>query len=745
MISFLIANYNGTKFLRSAVDSALKQRGIAVEVIIADDCSTDDSRTIASTLAQNDSRVRFVALESNGGPAAARNAALDLAQGEWVAVLDNDDLLHPDRSARLIANAEACGADMIADDLILFDDDGVVAPHRFLDHRRIGPDQWIGLTDYLDQTRMHGRAPNLGFLKPVWRRSWLKAQNLRYDQRLRIAEDDDLCLRALLAGARYRLVPEPLYFYRKHGASISHRLSPDHADRMVTAIDKLSPHFNAQPSAVRKAWSKRSGSIRSACAFAHMVDAIKQQQPDRLVRHALVTPAALGLFRQPIGAMMTRLLPRRKSAAVAALGGNDVVFISRQRITGANNGSSAYLLALAGAVRDAGRVPHLVQPSPALFGRTPFHRLSSDLAVFGSIRTRSAARWGDWQIALSPEVWFRALHGVAARIAGKFGMARGWLEERKAPYAISTPWSVADKLFVARYARARCSQPVVLLDYLFQTEALPFLMAPDAQSAIVMHDRFSARAAQFDGDAKDSVALLDEAQEIALLAKAGAVIAIQQDEANFIRTRLPSTKAILAPMAASVVPNAAPGDSRTILFVGSNTAPNVHGLNWFLAEVWPLVRQACPDAVLQVAGKVSEAIDVNPVGVAKLGLVPDLVPLYAKAGVVISPLLQGSGLKIKLIEAIVQGKACVVSSVTLQGVADLLSDAVICADEPAHFADSVVSLLNDDAARAALAGRARKAAEAYFGKDVAFADFREWLLGRGNQGVDFGATDHARM
>jgi hypothetical protein len=86
-----------------------------------------------------------------------------------------------------------------------------------------------------------------------------------------------------------------------------------------------------------------------------------------------------------------------------------------------------------------------------------------------------------------------------------------------------------------------------------------------------------------------------------------------------------------------------------------------------------------------------------------------------------------------------------VSSVTLQGVADLLSDAVICADEPAHFADSVVSLLNDDAARAAIAGRARKAAEAYFGKDVAFADFREWLLGRGNQGVDFGATDHARM
>jgi len=727
MISFLMANYNGSRFLEVAVASALAQRGVEVEVIIADDCSTDDSAKIAMRLAQDDPRVRFVALPCNGGPAAARNAALDAARGEWVAVLDNDDLLAPDRSARLIAEAEACGADMIADDLILFDDAGGQAPHRFLDRHRTGASQWIGLADYCEQTRMHGPRPNLGFLKPMWRRAWLESNELRYDPRLRIAEDDDLILRSLLAEARYRLLPEPLYFYRKHGASISHRLSGDHADRMVAAIGRLDPDMAAQSAPVRKAWRRRAASIRNAAAFSHMIAAIKARNPAGLIALAAAQPAAVALFRQPIGARLARLVPRLGDDGTNRLGPGDVAFISRQRITGANNGSSAYVLALAGAVRDAGLVPHLIQPSPALFGRTPFHRLSGELAVFGSIRTRKAVQIGAWQITHAPEVWLGAAHGMASRLAGKFGMARGWLSERKAPYASSTGWTLADRLFVASHARTPGARPTVLLDYMFQTEALPYLMHPEPRSAIIMHDRFSARAGQFGGGMQDSVALLDEAAEAALLARAHAVIAIQQEEADWVRATVPDTTAILAPMASPVVAAPAVGDARKLLFVGSNTAPNVHGLKWFLDEVWPQVRRAFPDAVLDVAGKVAEAVPDRPEGVRMLGLVPDLAPLYADAGVVISPLLQGSGLKIKLVEALAQGKACVVTSVTFQGVADLLADVVICADQPGPFAAGVVALLDDDRKRLDLAERAHAAAARHFGPEAAFAAFRSWL------------------
>lgn len=743
MISFIIANYNGSRFLKSAVTSALAQRNVDVEVIIVDDCSTDDSPRIAAEMAKADPRIGFMALETNGGPAAARNAALGIAGGEWIAILDNDDLIHPDRAARLIAEAESSGADMIADNLILFDDKAVLPPLAFLEGRRLDGAQWIGLVDYLEQTRMHGRAPNLGFLKPLFRREWLNRNGLRYDCDLRIAEDDDLVVRALLAGARYRLVPEPLYFYRKHGASISHRLSPANADRMVKAIARVEPAFATQPPAARRAWKRRARSIRAAAAFVHMIDAIKAGRPADLVHAALSQPQGLLLFRQPVAAKLSRLLPSVRGSQGRKSSARDVVFISRQRLVGATNGSSAYLLALAQAVRDTGLVPHLAQPSPGLFGRTPLFRLRPEMGVFETISIRASVAVGPWRIALDPAVWLRAMHGVGSRLVAKFGWAHGWLAERKAPYAVAAPWTLQDRLFVARFARRSHVPHAVLLDYFFQAEALPYFMEPVVRSAIIMHDRFSARDEQFSAAGQqDSVVAIDRPAEIAGLMKADAVIAIQKDEAEFVRREVPGTTAIVAPMAASVVAAPQPGEADKVLFVGSNTAPNVHALDWFVTAVWPIVRQARPDAVLLIAGKVCDAVVIDSAGVQLLGLVDDLAPLYTSAGVVISPLKQGSGLKIKLVEALAHGKATVVTSVTLQGVAEILSDAVRLADEPAPFGEAIVALLRDDAARAALAGKALDAAARHFGPHEVFSPFRQWLL----QGAETGlpATDHAR-
>ena len=82
---------------------------------------------------------------------------------------------------------------------------------------------------------MFGASPNLGFLKPMIRRRVLERTGIRYDPSLRIGEDDALIVQLLLAGARYRLMPQAGYFYRKHGSSISHRLSLDHAERMMAS------------------------------------------------------------------------------------------------------------------------------------------------------------------------------------------------------------------------------------------------------------------------------------------------------------------------------------------------------------------------------------------------------------------------------------------------------------------------------------------------------------------------------
>jgi len=131
--------------------------------------------------------------------------------------------------------------------------------------------------------------------------------------------------------------------------------------------------------------------------------------------------------------------------------------------------------------------------------------------------------------------------------------------------------------------------------------------------------------------------------------------------------------------------------------------------------------------MLDVGGSVAAAFDGSAKGVRFHGVVDDLAPLYASAGIVISPLLQGSGLKIKLIEALANGKASVVTGVTLQGVEAQLRDAVVRADSAKDFADTILRLQDDPAARLALAQSALDAAEKGFGPDAAFRAFRAWL------------------
>lgn len=724
IVTVVMANYNGARYIEAALRSALAQSLRNIEVIVADDASTDDSAERVAFVALGDNRVRLLRANTNCGPAAARNLCLAAARGRWIAVMDSDDLMHPERLEQLVVAAERDGADIAADDLLIFDDDPAIAPVTCL--RGAASAFWVDAADYVRANTLFSGGQSLGYLKPLIRASAIEDRGLRYDTTLRIAEDYDLILRLFLCGARFRVYPRLLYFYRKHSGSISHRLSRRTLEPMLTAHDRASEIAGNGDGRLIAAMAMRRASLQRALEFDDLVWALKRRDWRDALVQAFHRPRVAALLRGPIIDRLHRLrVGRTPEAAVAR---RQVCVLSRQRIIGNTNGSSVYLLSICTALRQSGCDVHLLCPSPTVFGRWPALLLRPEMTVFRSIRMRGSLRVGRLFIATAPATMAHAAIGVLGRLLSRLGIAPGRLD-RPAPYSVSQVWTRQDLLFVARHARTHAD--IVIADYAFLTDGIPYTLCPGARSLVVMHDLFSSRSAQFNrlGTA-DSVASIEQPAEMALLGKADAIVAIQADEAATVRRCLPGHTVIIAPIAVIPVDEPQPGRDRSILFVGSNTAPNVLGLRWFLDAIWPIVRSNVPDATLRVAGSVCGTVRPLADGVRLLGSVRDLATLYRQAAVVISPLQVGSGLKIKLIEALGQGKAVVATSVTLQGVEADVCGAVTVADDPADFAAAVISLLANEDLRMVRATAALDLARRQFAPAACHAELLAFVSSR---------------
>jgi succinoglycan biosynthesis protein ExoO len=283
LISVIMANYQGGRYIERAIGSVLAQTMDDLEVIVSDDDSTDDSVAVVARLAASDPRLRLVRADQNGGPARCRNRALAQARGNWIAVVDSDDLIHPERFARLLAEARRSRADIVADDLLHFYEDG--SPSRLLlpedqdEPIAVGAAQWI--------LAGSGGTPALGYIKPLIRASLLR--DVGYDEALTIGEDYDLLLRLLLRGGRLSIVPEPWYLYRRHDGSYSHRLSRDDLKAMMASQRRFMAAEGPFPADVAAAFRQRMSDLRRALRFEELVAGIKAHDPGRtaglLARH----------------------------------------------------------------------------------------------------------------------------------------------------------------------------------------------------------------------------------------------------------------------------------------------------------------------------------------------------------------------------------------------------------------------------------------------------------------------------
>lgn len=113
LVSVIMPAYRAERFIEEAIGSVQAQTVTDWELIVIDDVSDDRTADVVRRMAREDARIRFVLNERNMGTARTRNLGFDLCRGEYIALLDSDDVWHPRKLERQLELARQTGADII--------------------------------------------------------------------------------------------------------------------------------------------------------------------------------------------------------------------------------------------------------------------------------------------------------------------------------------------------------------------------------------------------------------------------------------------------------------------------------------------------------------------------------------------------------------------------------------------------------------------------------------------------------
>ncbi|MCC6301290.1 MAG: glycosyltransferase [Gammaproteobacteria bacterium] len=284
-----------------------------------------------------------------------------------------------------------------------------------------------------------------------------------------------------------------------------------------------------------------------------------------------------------------------------------------------------------------------------------------------------------------------------------------WLgSEGQYRYGIDEWYDPSANGFIRALA-ARVGFDAVIVEYVFFSRALD-CFGGAVLKLLDTHDVFTDRHRRYLAEGKRPLWFSASGREEARgLGRADVVIAIQDNEARYFRgitRRRVITVGHVVPLDETRGNGAeAPG----MLYVGSGNEINVHAANYFIDGILPEVRKHIPSAILTVAGGVCDRLTDTP-GVRLLGQVEDLAPLYRAAAIVVNPILFGTGLKIKTVEALGFGRPLVTTPAGAEGLEGMAGKAFVMAGTESAFSSAVVTLLSDLQARRTLAANARECA-----------------------------------
>lgn len=251
MVSIIIPTYNNERFIGACVDSVLSQRGVELDIIVIDDGSTDTTGAIVDDYATRHASIRVVH-RANGGLSAARNTAIPMIRGEWVTMLDGDDMLSPNAIKRMLDAANS------------YKDIDIVAGRWFTDFVDIpihNPSSRSRMTTILSgkeaaetmlycnryRDAVHSSACGKLYRSELWR-------DARFREGI-VYEDLQLIPQLTAAVSNVAVIDDIIYYYRRNPESIIHTFSLRRYDA-VRVAKELVDHFTNDRQLVAAARSR---------------------------------------------------------------------------------------------------------------------------------------------------------------------------------------------------------------------------------------------------------------------------------------------------------------------------------------------------------------------------------------------------------------------------------------------------------------------------------------------------------
>ncbi len=297
-VSIIVPCYNAEDVLPRAVASVRAQTFADWELIIVNDCSTDETAAVAARLAAEDPRIRLVDLLENSGSSAARNAGIDVAAGEYVAFLDSDDEMLPRFLADLL-DLMADDTDIVGCGHLLVGPDGALTPRK---------SKLLGRMD----TAQAVKAGMMGALTPFpWDKLFRRRifDGLHYPVGAHRFEDLTMNIALYARSRAVKFTGTPLHRYYVSSGSLTWGRVPSQSD--IEIVQKhLEAHLGPE---------YRTGSFASPYAALQLLMRLSVAQSAVLSNDRSAGTAVLRSCRQDLQVRM--LLRTARSSPVLAAGG----------------------------------------------------------------------------------------------------------------------------------------------------------------------------------------------------------------------------------------------------------------------------------------------------------------------------------------------------------------------------------------------------------------------------------------